>query len=473
MLQTMPENMPQAMAIVPKGRIFQFGEWLKHNRRIIGMIQWCVVAFYLVLIAVPAFLPIPDSSAHIWSNAVLFAQFMFWGIWWPFVLLSMVLVGRAWCGLFCPEGKLTEAVSRYGRGHAVPRWITWKGWPFTAFVCTTIYGQMVSVYQYAPPALLILGGSTLAAMIVGWLWGRNKRVWCRYLCPVSGVFGLLAKIAPFHFNVDRAAWNMHHRAPGTRPQALACAPLVAIRTMDSASNCHMCGRCSDYRGAVALEMRAPNHEIVHVAGRHPAPWESVLIICGLMGVATGAFHWSASPYFVSAKVWLSEILADLDMLWMLKPLAPWWILTNYPAQNDMLTLLDGALLLAYIVITAICIASLVAILMMLATRQLGAFSSARFHHLVQGLIPLSACGVFLGLSALTITMLKSEGVVLPYIPHLRLALLAGASLWSLVLIWKITAQYTPHIFARMAAMIAVLPALMIGAGSWLLLFFVW
>lgn len=450
-----------------------FGEWLKRHQRVIARLQWAVVAVYVTLIAVPALLPIPDSTSHVWNNLVVLAQFAFWGVWWPFVLVSMILVGRLWCGLLCPEGTLSEAVSHRSRGLAVPRWITWKGWPFTAFVCTTVYGQMVSVYQYAGPALVILGGSTFAAMVTAYFWGRDKRVWCRYLCPVSGVFGLLAKIAPVHFRVDHRSWQAHRRAPGAPPERVVCAPLVPIRTMDSASGCHMCGRCSDYRGAIALSARSPNHEIVHVAGKHSAPWETLLIVVGLMGIAAGAFHWSASPWYIAIKQALATFAVDHDAIFMLKPLLPWWILTNYPAQNDMLTLLDGALLLGYIAATAAAVSFGAGLALALATRALGQWQIARFHHLAQALIPLAGCGVFLGLSALTVTMLRQEGVRLAFVNDLRMALLAGAGLWTLTLAWQISALYSADRVRRVLSVSAMTGAVAIGIASWALLFWVW
>lgn len=450
-------------------RLAELGHWLQRHGGIIRSVQWAVVAIYLVLVAVPAFLPLPDRTAHLWNNLTVLAQFAFWGIWWPFVLVSMVLVGRAWCGVLCPEGTLTEFASRWSLGRAVPRWITWGGWPFIAFAGTTVYGQMVSVYGYPKPVLAVLGGSTVAAIAVGLVYGRNKRVWCRYLCPVNGVFAVLAKLAPVSFQVDRPAW-----AASDKPQGAAfnCAPLVPVKTMRGAGACHMCGRCSGYRGAVRLARRSPAYEIVHVAGSEPSLEQTVLILFGMMGLAAGAFQWSSSPWFIDAKQWLATWLIEHGMVWPLETTLPWFVLTNYPEHNDVMTLLDGGLLLAYIGAAAIVLAVGLSALVALATRCLGPWSSARFHHLTQTLIPIAGCGVFLGLSALTVTFLRGEGLPLPYVAEMRAGLLIGASLWSAWLAWRV-AGLSVGGWRRAGATACIAAAAALSVSGWVLLFWIW
>lgn len=449
----------------------RIGEALRTHQRAIRWAQWIVVAVYLFLLIVPATLPLPDSAAHLWSNITLFAQFMFWGVWWPFVLLSVMMLGRAWCGLLCPEGALSEFASRHGRGRAIPRWITWGGWPFAAFCGTTIYGQLVSVYQYPAPALLILGGSTATAMAVGYLYGREKRVWCRYLCPVSGVFALLAKLAPLHYRVDEAAWQAATRETGTF-RRINCAPLVPIATMKGSSQCHMCGRCSDFRNAVFLSPRAPTHEIVEVAGSSSKPWETALILYGLMGVAVGAFHWSDSPILVRVKQALAGWLVRQDMLWPLERSAPWWLLTNYPARNDVLNLLDAALLVVYIVAVAALMGTGLSILLAVATRSVGPWSWRRFHHLAQALTPLAGCGIFLGLSALTVYTLRAEGVAMQWTQEARAVLLSGAWLWSAWLARGILRREPAPPLRIALATTAMVAAGAAAASSWVFLFWV-
>lgn len=447
------------------------GDWLMRNQRAIRAVQWSVVLVYFALLIVPVLLPLPTRVDHIWTNVTLFSQFIFWGIWWPFVVLSMALVGRLWCGLLCPEGSISESVSAKSRGHALPHWIKWKGWPFVAFAATTIYGQMISVYQYPKPALAILGFSTVAAIVAALFWGRNKRVWCRYLCPVTGVFAILSKLAPVHFRVDAAAWAAWKKPPGSAVvERVNCAPLVPIRTMRGGSACHMCGRCSGFHDAVALSRRSPNDEIVHVAGSEPNPVETLLILFGLLGIAAGSFHWGSSALYIDLKQTIAARLVEHGIMWPVETSAPWWVLTNYAGQNDVMTLLDGAVMIGYILVVAICIGGFMGFCVALSTRLLGPWSWARFHHIVQSFIPLAGCGVFLGLSMTTVTLLRHEGFGLGFVGPLRVAMLAGASVWSLWLAFRIAALYAETVPRQVLAMLPIGLAVAASAGIWAALF---
>ncbi|EJW13268.1 Ferredoxin [Rhodovulum sp. PH10] len=447
------------------GLLARTGDWLVRNQRTVQRAQWGVVLVYFTLLIVPVLLPMPARAAHIWSDVTLFSQFVFWGIWWPFVLLSMILVGRLWCGLLCPEGAVAENVARYSRGFAVPRWVKWKGWPFAAFALTTIYGQMTSVYQYPGPALVVLGFSTVAAILTAIFWGRDKRVWCRYLCPVTGVFAVLAKLAPVHFRVDHDAWTAWSKPRGTKPPPVNCAPLVPIATMRGNAACHMCGRCSGFRGAVTLARRSPNHEIVHVAGDETSPTETLLILFGLLGIAVAAFHWANSDLYIAVKQTLAEWLVGHDVMWPLETAAPWWLLTDYPDRNDVMTLLDGAVLVGYIAAVALVLGGALGACVAVATRLVGRFNWRRFHHLVQSLVPLAGCAVFLGLSMTTVSLLKSDGIALDFVEPLRAILLGGACLWSLWLGWRIAGLYSQAPLRRIAAMLPLALAAGIAATS--------
>ncbi len=465
-------NAPMASVAVIGRRVdwpARLGLAMRRHRGLILAAQWGVVLGYVVLVAVPAFLPLPPETAHLWNNLTRFAQFVFWGLWWPFVILSIMALGRVWCGVLCPEGALTEWASRYGLGRGIPRWMKWGGWPFVAFAMTTVFGQMTSVYEYPKPALLILGGSTIAAIAVGLIWGREKRVWCRHLCPVSGVFGLLAKIAPVHFKVDRAAWDAApagHRTSGQHP--VNCAPLIDIRRMQSASACHMCGRCAGERDAVQLALRSPEAEILanpytKAHAENPDRWPARLLVFGMLGVALGAFQWSASPWLVAAKQAIAGWLVDHEVWWPLNEAGQWWLLTYYPEVNDAFTWLDGGMLLAYIAVEALLVGGWISGWLRLA----GVLTGVSWQRLAHALIPFAGTSVFVGLSLLTTSQLAAEGIVLPWANAVRMALLGLTALWGASLAWRMAGRQ------RTAAALGVLLAALLPLAAWGMQFFVW
>jgi len=83
----------------------RLGDGMRRHGRLIQIVQWVVVLVYAVLLVLPTLLPLPeDSQARLLNNLTLLAQFIFWGLWWPFVLLSMVLFGA--CGAACSARKV-------------------------------------------------------------------------------------------------------------------------------------------------------------------------------------------------------------------------------------------------------------------------------------------------------------------------------------------------------------------------------
>ena len=98
-----------------------------------------------------------------------------------------------------------------------------------------------------------------------------------------------------------------------------------------------------------------------------------------MGIAIGAFLWSASPWYVSAKQWAATWLVEHDIMWPLLDNAPWFILTHYPEVNDSFSWLDGAGILMFVVGATICVGGAAYLSLWIADR-IGAGACRRGRH---------------------------------------------------------------------------------------------
>lgn len=468
------------------------GNWLARHQKLIWGVQWLIILIYILLMVIPIFLPLPDESATLFHHFTVFAGFLFWGIWWPFVLVSIILFGRLWCGVLCPEGALSEFANRFGQGRTIPKWMRWGGWPFVAFGITTIYGQMTSVYQYPKPVLLILGGSTLAAMIIGFLYGKSSRVWCKYLCPVTGVFNLLARLAPWRYQPKPGEWS-----PDQLQQIknVRCPTLLPLTKMTGAGNCLMCGKCAIAKNAVELKLRSPHEEIVHqriknnpiTAAILPKTeltrrgragmaeiYDPLLIIFGLCGLAAAAFQWPNSFWFSHFREVLDSWFLVHQVNWVFNSNAPWWIFTHYPERGDVFSWIYGGEIIFYILTVGLGIGGILTTMIIFAVKSAGKLSLARFNHLSQSLIPLGGMNVFIGLFANTLSILqKYANLGFVWINHLKFILLALASIWSLILAYKIIEKFTVSIIRRILSLSLMAMCLVVVNYTWILILTVW
>ncbi|MBS1170539.1 MAG: 4Fe-4S binding protein [Burkholderiaceae bacterium] len=433
----------------------RMGDALRQHQRLIAGVQWTVVALYLFFLLVPLFMPLPQEDARILGSLQRFAQFLFWGVGWPLIMVSMLLVGRAWCGLFCPDGTMTEAISKHGRNGSIPRWMRWPGWPCMMLVATTVYGQMVGVYDFHPATLLLLGLPTLGALLTGFLYGRGRRIWCMYLCPANGVFALLSKLAPLHFRVDEAQWKAYR---GT-PFRLVCPPLIDVRRMQRMSDCHACGRCSGYRDAVELAARAPQSEIL--ATHNVGTAEAVTLLFGILGVGMLAMTWHGSRWFALFQSVLASLLRQDWLAVLQQYAAPWWLLVNCPQANTVFTLFDGLCLLL-LLLAGGCLLALALWLPVQLAVAIAAHAGLAWQRLSLALVPVAGVSLVLGLSLFTVKHLRAEGLALTWLPQVQAGLLLVGGLSSLWLAWRMLAVTT--VARRLPALaVFVLPVAAIGA----------
>jgi hypothetical protein len=247
-----------------------------------------------------------------------------------------------------------------------------------------------------------------------------------------------------------------------------------MRHMRRAQDCHMCGRCSGHRDAIALAARAPDRGTLSHAPAQTRHWEVLLLAYGLLGVAIGAFQWSASPWFVAIKQYLATWLIERNAFALLADNAPWWLLTHYPEANDTFTWLDGLLVLTYIGVVAVALGSWVLACAYAGGRLLGLPPGPARLYLTYGLAPLAGIGAFLGLSMLTLTMLGAEGIHTGWAANARALLLVLGVAWSGWLAWRMTGAHTrAGSTRRVLAWLAVLAAMPPITLSWSLLFFIW
>lgn len=208
-----------------------------------------------------------------------------------------------------------------------------------------------------------------------------------------------------------------------------------------------------------------------MAGLSANPTETVLILFALAGLVTGCFRWSSSPLFASLRLRVVDFAASHGLLDPLALPLPWWALTNYPERNDVMLPLDAVSLLFFVIAFAGSMAASLTLLVACANLCLGRGDLKRFHHLVQALIPVTACVLFTGLLSLPADQLRMDGIGIPWLTEIKWVALPLSVLWSARLGYQVARRYHPYRIAAIccSAIICLAAALVAGANLGLMI----
>jgi len=194
------------------------------------------------------------------------ALIMVWGMWEPVLVFSWFITARYWCSV-CPMGTLNDILNRIGRKKfKVPAFIINYGLYFSAAgLAAIILMEVITHMPYSPRATgFLLLAIALFAILSGLLFER--RVWCRYLCPLGTLGAMFSGCSIVEWRSNRSICNStckdnicYKGDETTRGCPLYQGPF----SLRSNQHCILCGNCVRLctNDSPAFNLRIPGHEL--------------------------------------------------------------------------------------------------------------------------------------------------------------------------------------------------------------------
>lgn len=394
---------------------------------------------FLALIALPPFLPNPAIGATPFTDFTLLANFLMWGLWFPLVFLSVIFTGRSWCGLLCPMGAASEWANKKGLKRAIPGWLRWQGTPIVSFLIITILGQTVGVRDHPDAIAEVFGGTMIMAIIIGYIYGRNKRAWCRHACPIGLLLGVFSRLGAVQFAPKRKQVG-----GDAYTEKGVCPTMIDLKRKEESRHCIECFRCVNpkAKGGLFLRLRPFGEEIEGIRDHHPNLAEVWFLFLGT-GTALGGFLWLTLPLFENLRQSVGEWFFSHGWTWIGYP-GPAWLMVVQPERREVFVWLDFMMIVGFMVA---CMVALTAILT--ATTLSSAWLSGkaggtsslrqRFTELGYQYAPIAMVSLIIGLGGMLFEIFTFVGFDKTDIGYLKgLTFLIGLA-WSLYLGYRILA----------------------------------
>ncbi len=230
-------NLPLLGAIIKR---------IDHRRELLLSLKLISVALFLLIIA-----------AGLWGTplgARNMATTVTWTLWWSLVILTIPLVGTAWCAV-CPWDTLAGWLVRFrlwgnktdtgSLNLTPPRWLR-TVWPAAILFIALSWLELGTELITSPlaTALLALGMLLLALLFLALF---ERKTFCRYVCPVGRTIGCYSQLAAIELRpIQQATCSQcetldcyHGNA-----QAEPCPTQLTMGRFAQNTYCLSCGACS-------------------------------------------------------------------------------------------------------------------------------------------------------------------------------------------------------------------------------------
>ena len=259
----MPEDIFIGMA-PPEGKytfnllqLEQVRNFFRHRFYPVG-IQILTGAFFSIIFLL-AFMgnQSPDSNVTL---------LLVWAMWWPMLAISWFLGARIWCSI-CPMGAVNDLLNKFcSLKKNVPKFIRDNSIYLSALgLALIIYVEVSSNMVNSPMTTGFLLLSIAAfAVLSGILYER--RVWCRYLCPLGRLAATFSGCSVIEWRSNLSICNSNCKTNACykgNDEVPGCPLYQGPFSLYSNHDCILCGNCVKLceNASPAFNVRIPGHEL--------------------------------------------------------------------------------------------------------------------------------------------------------------------------------------------------------------------
>src|SRR3990170_4671296 len=215
----------------------------------------------LVTVAFAGFFGIQNSNRSLATVSI-------WVIWWSLLIISLALAGRLWC-LMCPFGAIGDWVQRQTFYKKVNEAFSLnRKWP-VKFRNLSIAAVFFLVITWADFQFNLVNSPINTAYFIVGLIGLiviisilfERRSFCRYACPITGLIGLYSMFAPLELRVkekETCKTCKEKYCISGNENGYACPVFEYPGTMDKNTVCFLCAECikTCHRNNISFNIRS-------------------------------------------------------------------------------------------------------------------------------------------------------------------------------------------------------------------------
>lgn len=269
------------------------------------------------------FLGPPDPSRNI-------ASMVMWALAWPGMIIGALFGARILCSI-CAIGALSKLAKKIvSLELPLPAALTTRSdFLIAGGILFIIWIESATDIRSSPANLgILLLSMFILAFALNTIWARQA--WCRYICPLGGMNGLLARVSMLELRADNAIClsrcNTQECYFGAA-KAEGCPFGQVVATLHSNQFCKLCGNCVKNcpHSAIRLNLRIPGYELGEVRYVRAGTGFLVLgLIGGLLGdiLSRGAWFeplvsWAPDSFMLRFTIVFVGMIALVNLVSML------------------------------------------------------------------------------------------------------------------------------------------------------------